>query len=403
MNICRPTSDLLALCVLASALSGCSGSAGSPVAPVRAGFSASPTPAPSATIAPSPGPSATPLATPTPTPRPTASPAPTSTPTPAPSSTAAEIYVANSGDNSVTVYPANPSGTLNESPLATIAGTNTGLSEPFGIAVDASGKIYVANRTGGGVNGGGSITVYAAHPSGSLNETPLATITGSLTGLSGPSDIAVDANGKIYVTNLFNSITIFAASPSGTVNEAPLATITGSSTALAEPYGVAVDAGGTIYVANEIGGSSDSGTITTYAANPSGTTNEAPLATITGTNTALNDPLGVALGPLGKINVVNFGGAAGSSVTVYASAPSGSLNEAPLATISGSNTALGTSDGIAVDASGKIYVTNTYDNSGAGAITVYAANPSGSLNEVPVGTITGDVTGLHNPFGIAIH
>jgi hypothetical protein len=33
---------------------------------------------------------------------------------------------------------------------------------------------------------GASITVYAAGPSGTLNEAPIATITGSNTGLSSP-------------------------------------------------------------------------------------------------------------------------------------------------------------------------------------------------------------------------
>ena len=58
------------------------------------------------------------------------------------------------------MYPPNPSGTVNEAPLATIGGSNTGLSDPIGVAFDASGKIYVTNYVGN------SITVYAANPSG---------------------------------------------------------------------------------------------------------------------------------------------------------------------------------------------------------------------------------------------
>ena len=94
----------------------------------------------------------------------------------------------NCNGNNILVFPANPSGTLNEAPLATITGSNTGLNNPAGIAVDASGMIYVTNtydRTFG------SITVYAANPSGTLNEAPLATITGSNTGLYFPTGIAV--------------------------------------------------------------------------------------------------------------------------------------------------------------------------------------------------------------------
>jgi len=37
----------------------------------------------------------------------------------------------NNTSGTITIYPANPSGTLNETPLATI----TGLTDPGGIAV----------------------------------------------------------------------------------------------------------------------------------------------------------------------------------------------------------------------------------------------------------------------------
>jgi uncharacterized membrane protein len=95
-----------------------------------------------------------------------------------------QVYVANYGDyapaiSSITVYASNPSGTLNETPLATIAGTNTALVNPTSVAIDASGKIYVGNS-------GANITVYAANPSGALNETPIATIGGTNTGLTSP-------------------------------------------------------------------------------------------------------------------------------------------------------------------------------------------------------------------------
>jgi len=63
--------------------------------------------------------------------------------------------------------------------MATIAGVNTGLF-PTGIALDGAGNIYVANQ--------GSITVYAAGASG--NATPIATIAGVNTGLNVPVRLA---------------------------------------------------------------------------------------------------------------------------------------------------------------------------------------------------------------------
>jgi len=62
--------------------------------------------------------------------------------------------------------------------VATIAGSNTGLQEPIGIALDGAGNIYIANALSN------TITVYAAGASG--NATPTATIN---TGLNGPTAI----------------------------------------------------------------------------------------------------------------------------------------------------------------------------------------------------------------------
>ena len=417
------TLGLFALAALSVGLAQCSGPGGSgnTVPKPTSSTTATPLPSPSGSASPSPSgsasasasprasgspssaPSGTPSASASPSPTPTTRPSPTPSPSPSPSP-AQEVYVTTLGTNCsnsiLTVYPANPSGTLNETPLATILASNTtGLCDPYGVAIDRSGKIYVAN------NGVNSLTVYAANPMGTLNQAPLATIAGQNTGLNIPTGIAVDASGNIYVANPGNaagggSVTVYAANPSGTLNEAPLATISGGSTGVASPKGVAVAADGKIYVANAF---FNPPSVTVYAANPSGTVNGAPLATITGASTGLYFPNAIAFDASGNIYVANpLGGSFIGSITVYAANPSGTLNEAPLATIVGASTGLNVPTGIAVDASGKIYVTNSGNGSGT-SITVYAANPSGTLNEAPIATITGNATGLIGPVGIAIH
>src|SRR5438094_1874283 len=85
------------------------------------------------------------------------------------------LYVANLFGNSITAYAAGASG--NATPTATIAGGNTGLNSPVGIALDGAGNIHVANQRN-------SITVYTAGASG--NATPTATIAGGNTGLNSP-------------------------------------------------------------------------------------------------------------------------------------------------------------------------------------------------------------------------
>src|SRR5208282_5164985 len=199
------------------------------------------------------------------------------------------IYVANLA-NTVTEYAPLSNG--NAAPIAVIAGPATQLAAPAGIAVDASGRIYVANLIGG-ASAFGSITVYAAGSSG--NAVPATAIAGPDTGLSGPQGIAVDAAGKIFVANLTGgilqngSITIYP--PGSTGDALPSATISGpeAETLLLSPQGVAVDLADNIYVAN---------TANDILEYPPGSSGPAmPSGTISGSNTGLNIPRGIALTP----------------------------------------------------------------------------------------------------------
>jgi 6-phosphogluconolactonase (cycloisomerase 2 family) len=289
------------------------------------------------------------------------------------------MYVSTQG-GFILVFAGNLSGTLgtlNVAPLATIAGSNTGLSNPLGIALDSSGQIYIANNN----SSGNGVSVFAANPSGTLNEAPIATIVGSNTAINNPSGIGVDSTGKIYVANdsNTNTITVYAASPSGTMNEAPIATIAGSNTDLSNPEGIAFDSSGRFYTGN-------GASITMYAANPSGTLNETPLAFIYGSNTGLNVNYGNWVDSTGRPYASNNGA---NSITMYAANPSGTLNESPVATITGGNTGL--SAGVyrvGTDSSLRVYAGLN------SSISIFAANPSGTLNETPLTTITGSNTGI---------
>ena len=197
---------------------------------------------------------------------------------------ARQLYAANTRSNSITVYAAGATG--NATPIATIAGSNTGLTASNGIAVDAVGRLYVANFDNVNITSS-SITVYAAGATG--NVTPMATIAGSNTGLNAPFGIALDAGGRLHVANLdSDSITVYAAGATG--NATPATTIAGSNTGLNNPIGIAVDAAGRLYVTNFNSGNFG---IVIYAAGASG--NATPTAIIAGSNTGLNLPTYLAL------------------------------------------------------------------------------------------------------------
>jgi sugar lactone lactonase YvrE len=304
----------------------------------------------------------------------------------------------NGVTSDVTAYPGASSG--DQAPAATISGGSTDLNLPEGIALDSSGNIYVADA------GAASVFVYSAGSNG--NAAPIATISGGNTGLTVPIGIALDSIGNIYVTDqTATSVFVYPAlgNSTGTLNEAPTASISGDSTELSTPAGIAVDSSGKIYVAD-----SGAASVFVYPAlgSSTGTLNEAPTASISGGSTELSSPAGIAVDSSGNIYVADSGA---KSVFVYpalggsgwVSGSPATYTVAPTASISGSSTGLTSPNGIALDSLGKIYAAD------AGAESVFVYPPLASLpsqpgypNVTPSTTISGAQTGLAGPQFIAI-
>jgi len=313
----------------------------------------------------------------------------------------------------VTAYPVNGNGNI--APSVNINGSNPFLFEPEGIALDSKGNIYVANLTGG-LSGNGSVTVYAADSNG--NATPTATIAGPDTGLSTPVGIALDASGNIYVANVSGppfvdggpagSITEYPAGSNG--DTTPMATISNTVfPGMANPTGIAVDqVSGNIFVVSAGGGVSN---VVEYTPGSSGTAT--PIAIITGSNTGLGTTeadsiatFGIALNPVnGDIYVGGNSDGIIPVILVYASGSNGNVE--PKAAIEGPDTGLGSSAslGVALDSSGTIYVANEFvvlfgPPETFGTITVYPPGSNG--NVTPSATIGGSNAGFSTIYGIAI-
>jgi len=243
------------------------------------------------------------------------------------------FYVANTGSNTITVFTTDDTG--NVAPTLTIGGANTGLDQPQGILLDATGVLLVTSLNPP------RILVFAAHAVGDV--APIASIVGANTGLVQPNGLALDASGRLYVANSGgNSVLVFARGASG--NVAPVTTIAGANTALNGPEGIGLDLHGRLFVTNALGNSitifnadASTSSITVYESGAKG--NAATIDTIAGTNTALDQPQGVALDPAGRIYVANSGFTSHQyRITVYGAGAHG--NVVPAVTLAGNNTGL---------------------------------------------------------------
>ncbi len=198
----------------------------------------------------------------------------------------------------------------------TIAGPNTKLNIPSGVAFDKSNNLYVTNIQSA------SVDVYAlptpaptpsptpstspspspspsptasgatASPSPTpsptatpINITPIRTISGAASGLGQPSGIALDSNGNIYVSD---PAAVGAAICGGTKSVCPAVlvfasgsstpkAIAGSNTLLNAPTDVKVDKTGNIYV----GDTTTAGAGVVYMFAPGATGNVGPKSTYT--------------------------------------------------------------------------------------------------------------------------
>lgn len=143
------------------------------------------------------------------------------------------LYAGGPNQNVVGVYPAR---SYNPSPRLEIT---SGLNAPTGIAVDASGNVYVCNNAGTGAPvermGKGTWTVGVYHRG---QTTPFESYT---TGVWNPVDVAVASDGTVYIANYSSAVTVY---PPGSLQ--PSVSLAGPSGE--SPLGLALDGSGNVYV-----------------------------------------------------------------------------------------------------------------------------------------------------------
>lgn len=223
----------------------------------------------------------------------------------------AAVYVADYGNNEIRKI-ITAAGTTNGT-VTVLAGSATGLTGkadgtgtaaffngPAGVAVDATGNVYVAdfnNNLIRKITAAGVVTTLAGSTAGNTNGTGIAA------SFNGPRSVAVDATGNVYVADANNNL-IRKITPAGVVTtlagNGSIGNADGAGTAASfyYPAGVAVDAAGNVYVA-------DANNNLIRKITPAGTVSSVAGSGYLVLRTPFNGPTGVAVDAAGTIYVAD--------------------------------------------------------------------------------------------------
>lgn len=278
-------------------------------------------------------------------------------------------------------------------------GINAEFSNPFGVAVDNFGNVYVAdtqNHRIRKITSSGVVSTFAGSTFGYSDGT------GTSAKFYYPNGVAIDVSGNLYVTDSFNHM-IRKISSSGVVTTiagngvAGLTNGNGVTAQFNYPRGIVIDNLGNLYIADTSNHSirkvTPSGAVTTIAGN-----GIAGFVNGTGTSTRFNNPRGVTIDASGNIYVADSSNHCIRKIT----------STGVVTTFSGTGT-LGSDDGIfgrfnqpyglAYDTSGLIYVADTFNHkirtvNSLGIVSSYAGTGVAGFNT------TGVAIQFNKPSGI---
>ncbi len=284
---------------------------------------------------------------------------------------AGNIYVADLFNNAIRKVTAG-------GVVSTLVGTAALLKYPEGVAVDSAGNVYVtdsSNNTIRKVAPDGTISTLA----GANGATGSADGAGSVARFSDPAGLAVDGSGNVYVADAGNN-TVRKITPAGVVTTiAGTAGVTGGADGTGGaaqfnlPRGVAVDRAGNVYLADQnntaIRKISGGGVVTTLAGSPWNGVSPSRGGTWGSTDgpgsvALFGNPGGVAVDAGGNLFVADTG-----NNTIRRVSPSGVVTTlAGIPGLEGSSDGTGPAAqftspfGIAVDANGTLYVSDSTNN-----------------------------------------
>jgi sugar lactone lactonase YvrE len=299
-------------------------------------------------------------------------------------------------------------------------GSSAQFSGPYGVALDTSGNLFVADRNNDlirKVTSGGAVTTLAgeAGSSGSVDGT------GSAARFSQPAGVAVGSGNDVYVADSNNN-TIRRITSQGVVTTlagtaGTSGSIDGTAGLLNQPRGIAIDTSGNLYVAdfgnNLIRKVTQGGLLSTFAGaaatasvtNTTGAPANPGHADGTGAAASFNQPGGIAIDASGNLYVADTGNdtirmvTSAGVVTTLAGSPglAGSTDG------TGSAARFNGPRGVAVDGNGNVYVADGGNSAvrkvtPGGVVTTLAGLPGNFANVEG----TGAAAIFDGPSGIAV-
>ncbi len=236
------------------------------------------------------------------------------------------LYVADTGNSAVKeVAP----GCVLASCAVTLG---SGFSSPRGIAVDASGDVFVADS-------GNQAVKEMLAVNGSIPASPTINTLGS--GFSSPAALAVDQNGNVFVADTGSNTVKEILSAGGYASVRTLSSFS-------SPSDVSVDASGDVFVTD-----SNNDVVEEMVA-VSGSIPASP--TIKTLASGFNRPAGVAVDANGDVFLAD----SGNGVVKELVAVNGSIPASP--TVISFGTGLGTPTDVTLGANGAIYTTDPRNN-----------------------------------------
>jgi hypothetical protein len=264
----------------------------------------------------------------------------------------------------VTTFAGNRNGEFLLPTAAT--GTAAEFYNPWGVAVDSAGVVYVSDSGNGcirKITTAGYVTILAGSD---VRGNGSADGTGTAALFRNPRGIAVDTAGSVYVADTNNRTIRKVTSAgvvttlAGTAGSSGSTDATGSAARFGLPYGVAVDNLGNVFVADfenrNIRKVTSAGVVTTLA----GLAGNSGGSDGTGTAARFNGPQGVSVDTAGNVFVadgyrIRKVTSLGIVSTLAGSGAIGANNGL------GSNASFYLPQGITVDTAGNVFVADTYN------------------------------------------